>query len=331
MFKRSYIKFNNDQLEKVLFENRMSNNIIGTNKTDKHNKPKVLFRNKTINNIINGKKNRQIGDENLEAIILTEQFNNSKNKKSKKLNLNLKFFREKSTLALPALSSGKTIKKNNLIKKLRIDRIKKASNKKFEIIKKNRDIEDLIKKKLINELMGSCCSVERIENKFSRKNMKLNKKYNNNDNRFIRYKIESKKINYNPNHINRFNLNINNNYNNDINKNNINDNKYNFYNYYSSYRIPYRIKGKNLVNEETMTYLDNNTNISNYDKNNENNKDNSKDNIIDNKHYENTYNFITSKKSFNNQYNNEPNQNKVIAQLKTLNTFNHRHYKTISI
>ena len=329
MFKRSYIKFNNDQLEKILFENRMSN-IEGTNKVYKQNKTKVLFRNKTINNIINGKKNRQIGNENLQAIILTEQFNNSKNKKRN-------FFGEKTTLALPALSSGKAIKKNNLIKKLRNDKIKKATNKKFEIIKKNRDIEDLLKKKLINELMGSCCSVEKIENKFSRKNMKLNKNNNNNnnDNRFIRYKIESNKIKCNPNYINRFNFKFNSNYNNDINKNNINDNKYNALKYYSSYRIPYKIKGKNLVNEETMTYLDNKTNISNYDKNNESNKDNSKDNskdnIIDNNHYENTFNFITSKKSFNNHFNNGPNQSKGIVQLKTLNTFNHKHFKTISI
>ena len=214
MFKRSYIKFNNEQLEKVLFENRMSN-IVGTTKEYKHNKPKVLFRNKTINNIINGNKNRQIREENLETKILTEHFNNSKNKKSKKFNLNINFLREKSTLALPALSPDKFIKKNNLIKKLRINKIKKASNKKFEIIEKNRNIEDLIKKKLINDLMGSCCSVERIENKISRKNIKFNN--NNNDNRFIRYKKESKKIKYNPNYINRFNF--NNNYNNDINKN----------------------------------------------------------------------------------------------------------------
>jgi hypothetical protein len=326
MFKRSYIKFNNEQLEKVLFENRMSN-IVGTTKEYKHNKPKVLFRNKTINNIINGNKNRQIREENLEAIILTEQFNNSKKKKSKKFNLNINFLREKSTLALPALSPDKFIKKNNLIKKLRINKIKKASNKKFEIIEKNRNIEDLIKKKIINDLMGSCCSVERIENKISRKNIKFNN--NNNDNRFIRYKKESKKIKYNPNYINRFNF--NNNYNNDINKNNKNDNKYNSYKFYSSYRLPYRFNGKNLVNEETMTYLNNNTNISNDDKNNENNKDNSKDNIFGNTQYENTFNYITSKKSFNNQFNNEPIQIKGMAQLKTLNNFNSKHYKTINI
>jgi hypothetical protein len=327
MFKGSYIKFNNEQLEKVLFENRI-NNIVGTNKIFKCNKPKVLFRNKTINTIINGNKNRQKGDDNLEAIILTEHFNNSKNKKSKKFNINLNVFREKTTLAFPALCSGKIIKKNNLIKNLRINRIKRANNKKFEIIKKNMNIEDLIKTKLINELMGSCCSVERIENKFSKKNKMLNNN-NNNDNRFIKYKNESKKINSKSNNINRFNF--NNNYNNDINKNNINDNKYNSYKYYSLHRMPYRIKGKNLVNEETMTYLNNNTNISNDDKNNENNKDNSKDNIFGNTQYENTFNYITSKKSFNNQFNNEPIQIKGMAQLKTLNNFNSKHYKTINI
>ena len=327
MFKRSYTKFNNEHLEKILFEKRI--NLVGTNNTYKHNKPKVLFRNKTINTIINGNKIRQIGDENLEAI-LTEHFNISKKRKNIKSNLNLNFFREKSTLALPELSSGKIIKKNNLINKLRINRIKKASNKKFDIIKKNGTFEDLIKKKLINEIMGSCCSVEKIENKCSKKNIKLNNiNNNNNDNRFIRYKIENKKINNNPNNINRFNFNNNNNsnYNNDINKNNINDNKYNAFKFYSSYRIPYRIKSKNLVNEETMTYLDNKTNLSHYDNNNESNKDN----IIDNKHHDNTFNYITSKKSFNNQYNIEQSKIKGIAQLKTLNTFNSKHYKTISI
>ena len=331
MFKRSFIKFNNEQLEKVLFENRMSN-IVGSTKEYKHNKPKVLFRNKTINSIINGNKNRQIREENLETKILTEQFNNSKKKKSKKFNLNINFLREKSTLVFPALSPDKFIKKNNLIKKLKINKIKKASNKKFEIIEKNRNIEDLIKKKIINDLMGSCCSVERIENKISRKNIKLNNNHIN-DNSFIRYKKESKKIKYNPNYINRFNFNNNYNsdYNNDINKNNKNDNKYNSYKFYSSYRIPYRIKGKNLVNEETMTYLDNKTNISNHDINNENNKYNSKDNINDKKHYENTFYFITSKKCFNKKLNNEQNKSKGIVQLKMFNSFQSKLYKTISI
>ena len=277
MFSLYGLKMNNEQ---SLFKNKIITN--DANKNITNIKPKILFRNDALNNIINGKKNSYI-DFTEDKILSSEDTKRYINKSNyTNNNNNLNSFKKINRLKLPSLSE-KSIKINDLI-----NNKKKVLNFKIyeELFNDNINSDDK-RKRYINNIMQSCCSVVKMN--IPKKNVK-----DNNKECFICYKSKSrnKSNNYKPTFL----------YKNKGTKIKVITNKYKRIQYMPSKSLNKNIKL--LISEETMT--------SNNKKNCKNkNKDNDKNNYLD---------YLISTKKFD-KYNSK----KQNVHLNTYN-FNYDEY-----
>lgn len=253
------IKMNNEQ---SLFENK-----INLTKSNIHIKPKVLFRNDALNDVINGIKNSRS-----ENIFFSEPKTRNINNKEKNLNK----FRKTNILKLPSLSE-KTIKIKEF---LNINnKIKKEKEK--VIFNKHINTDDK-RKRYIDNIMQSCCSVVK---------MNIQKNVNKNKDCFLCYKLRNKDDNYKPIFL----------YKNKKNKNQKFISKYKRVNFLPSNSL-YKKNIKILVSEETMT------NFNNKNKEINKNNDNNLDYLISRKIYNSSNieknNLHLNKYNFNQEYSN---------------------------
>lgn len=255
------IKMNNEQ---SLFENK-----INLTKSNIHIKRKVLFRNDALNDVLNGIKNSPS-----ENIFFSEPKTKNINKYNKEKNLNK--FRKTNILKLPSLSE-KTIKIKDF---LNINnKIKKEKEK--VIFNKHINTDDK-RKRYIDNIMQSCCSVVK---------MNIRKHTNNIKECFLCYKLRNKDVNYKPIFL----------YKNKKNKSQNFISKYKRFNFLPSNSL-YKKNMKILVSEETMT------NFNNKNKEINKNNDNNLDYLISRKIYNRSnlekHNLHLNKYNFNQEYSN---------------------------
>ena len=263
MSSKKDIKINNEQF---LFQTK-----IHMNRNNLHIKPTILFRNDTLNSIINKSKSSQN-----ESKKLTEEYCNYNNKNYKYYK-NFNSINKSNILNLPTLSE-KSMKINDLLN----NRKKYTYNKKYDDITYNHNYNEEKRKKYIDNIMQSCCSVVKM-NLFK-------KKINNNKECFICYNLKNHNINYKPIF---------------LYKNNRNKTKNNFNKYKKIFPSDSvcRKTVKLLVNEETMTNFQNKKN--NKVKTNNNDKE---------------YDFLLSRKIFNKYYSKDRINNYI--HFNTYNDFN---------
>ena len=271
MFSLYGLKMNNEQL---LLKNKIhtNNNYISI-------KPKILFRNDTLNNIINGKKNsytdftenKILSSEDTKRYINKSNYNNNIN--------NLNSFKKINRLKLPSLSE-KSIKINDL----KNNKKKVLHFKIYEELFNDHIKSDDKRKRYINNIMQSCCSVVKM-------NIPKKKLNDNIKEYFISYKSKSrnKNNNYKPTFL----------YKNKSTKIKDITNKYKRIQFIPSNSLYKNIKL--LISEETMTNS-NKKNLKNKHKDNDKDIDNYLDFLISTKIFDkynskkqnvhlNTYNF----------------------------------------
>ena len=279
------IKMNNEQF---LFENKINLN------KENNIKPKILFRNDTLNNIINGSKNFQSDHKFPENRKLTENRYNYMNKYSI-YNNNVNTFIKNYKLKLPSLSE-KSIKLNDLLnnkKRVTIKKYEEMYNNYNNNNNNNNNINRDFRKKYIENIMQSCCSVVKMD--------VPKKKISNSKECLVCYKLKNQSFNYKPIFLYKNNINKN--------KKKFNVNKYKKLNIFTSDSL-YKNNVKIMVNEETMT----NSNI--------------RKNVDDNKNNDNDYDydFKISSKIFNKFNTKNPITN--YFHFNTYNDFNSNKYKT---
>ena len=256
-------KINNEQ---KLFENK-----INLGKTNFNIRPKILFRNEKLNRVINGiqksiYENKMLSEDKITSKIKYICFDS---------------FKKTNALKLPSLSE-KYMKIKDFLKKNK----KNVLNCKKEEEFNNYINTDDKRKKFIDNIMKSCCSVKKMNIP--------SKQINNIKECFLCYKLKNKDINYKPIFLYKNKVNYN--------KNIINEFK----------RIKFfpmeSLNEKNikiLISEETMTKFNNKYNkYKDNNKNTDNNLDYFDSSKLFNKFNSKMKNFHLSAYNYNSEYKN---------------------------